>query len=197
KWWDVVVSPIYDASGKPDRLLALTRDVTEHRTNETALCEALQFNREIIEGAAEGIIVYDSELRYQLFNPYMERLTGKRSEEVLGRVAIEVFPRLGPSGIEAALRLALRGEVVQVADVLVPKHSADGRDLWESCTFGPHRDAQGKVIGVIGLVRDITERHLAEETFRSIVIGTASATGSDFFPSLVRRLATALRVRYA
>ena len=166
RWWDVVVSPIYDADGKPERLLALSRDVTEHKKNEIALCEAIHFNREIIEGAAEGIIVYDSELRYQLFNPFMERLTGKRSQEVLGRVATEVFPRLGPSGIETALKRALQGEVVQVADALVPKHSADGRDLWESCTFAPHCDAQGKVIGVIGLVRDVTERHLAEETFR-------------------------------
>ncbi|MGC2195113.1 MAG: sigma 54-interacting transcriptional regulator [Terriglobales bacterium] len=197
RWWDVVVSPVYDASGRPERLLALSRDVTEHKKNEIALCEAIHFNREIIEGAAEGIIVYDSELRYQLFNPFMERLTGKRSQEVLGRVATEVFPRLGPSGIETALKRALQGEVVQVADALVPKHSADGRDLWESCTFAPHRDAQGNVIGVIGLVRDVTERHLAEETFRSIVVGTASATGNDFFPSLVRHLATALRVRYA
>ena len=197
RWWDVAVSPILDASGKPERLLALSRDVTEHRKNEIALREAIQFNREIIEDAAEGIIVYDSELRYRLFNPVMERLTGKRSEEVLGRVATEVFPRLGPSGIEAALKRALQGESVHVEDALIPKHSADGRDLWESCTFAPHRDAQGKVIGVIGLVRDITERHLAEETFRSIVIGTASATGNDFFPSLARHLATALRVRYA
>ena len=197
RWWDVVVSPVYDASGRPERLLALSRDVTQHKKNETALCEAIQFNREIIEGAAEGIIVYDAELRYQLFNPFMERLTGKLSQEVLGRVATEVFPRLGPSGIETALKRALQGEVVHVADALVPKHSADGRDLWESCTFAPHRDAQGKVIGVIGLVRDVTERHLAEETFRSIVVGTASTTGNDFFPSLVRHLATALRVRYA
>jgi PAS domain S-box-containing protein len=197
RWWDVVVSPIYDASGKPERLLALSRDVTEQKKNELALCEALHFNREIIAEAAEGIIVYDSELRYQLFNPFMERLTGKRSQEIIGRVATEVFPRLGPSGIEAALKQALRGEVVQVADALVPRHSADGRDLWESCTFAPHRDAQGKVIGVIGLVRDVTDRHLAEDTFRSIVVGTASATGNDFFPSLVRHLAGALRVRYA
>ena len=197
RWWDVVVSPVYDANGRPERLLALSRDVTQHKKDEIALCEAVQFNREIIEGAAEGIIVYDAELRYELFNPFMERLTGKRSQEVLGRVATEVFPRLGPSGIETALKRALLGEVVQVADALVPKHSADGRDLWESCTFAPHRDAQGKVIGVIGLVRDVTERHLAEETFRSIVVGTASATGNDFFPSLVRHLATALRVRYA
>ncbi len=179
RWWDVVVSPIHDANGTPERLLALSRDITQHKMNEVALREALQVNREIIEGAAEGIIVYDSELRYRLFNPFMERLTGKRAEEVLGKVATEVFPRLIPSGIEAALKRALRGEAVQVADALVPKHSADGHDVWESCTFAPHCDAQGNIVGVIGLVRGVTERHLAEETFRSIVVGTASANCDD------------------
>jgi formate hydrogenlyase transcriptional activator len=197
RWWDVVVSPIRDTSGKPTQLLALSRDATELRLAEKALREANQFNQEIIRGAAEGIIVYDRELRYQLFNPFMERLTGKRAEDVLGKVACEVFPRLGPSGIETALRQALQGEVVQVADASVPKHSAEGRDVWESCTFAPHRDAQGTIIGAIGLVRDVTERHLAEETFKSIVVGTASATGSDFFRTLVRHMATALQVRYA
>jgi PAS domain S-box-containing protein len=197
RWWDVAVSPICDACGRPDRLLALSRDVTTLKQNEKALREAIQFNHEIIEGAAEGIIVYDSELRYQLFNPCMERLTGRRSEDVLGKVATEVFPRLGPSGIESALRRALQGEVVEVADALVPKHSADGQDLWESCTFAPHRDERGQIIGVIGLVRDVTERHVAEEMFRSLVVGTATSTGGDFFPTLVRSLAEALHARYA
>src|SRR5947208_179889 len=165
--------------------------------NEKSLREAIQINREIIDGAAEGIILYDRELRYQVFNPFMERLTGKSQAEVLGKIAADVFPRLVPSGIQDALDRALQGEVVQVADALVPKHSAEGHDVWESCTFAPHRTSEGEIVGVIGLVRDVTDRHLAEETFRSIVIGTASATGSDFFPSLVRHMASALRVRYA
>src|SRR5262249_14555843 len=29
KWWDVVVSPIFDASSRPEKLLASSRDVTE------------------------------------------------------------------------------------------------------------------------------------------------------------------------
>src|SRR5204862_2704738 len=44
RWWDVVVSPIRDANGNPERLLALSRDVTELRTREKSLCEALQIN---------------------------------------------------------------------------------------------------------------------------------------------------------
>jgi PAS domain S-box-containing protein len=197
RWWDVVVSPIDDAEGKPDRLLASSRDVSQYKQTLQALSEASLINRQIIDGAEVGIILYDAELRYRVFNPFMERLTGKTQPEVLGKIAAEVFPRLRTSGLADSLKRALQGEVVHVADALVPKHAADGRDVWESCIFAPHRDPQGSVIGVIGMVRDITERHLAEATFRSIVIGTASATGNDFFPSLVRHMASALRVRFA
>jgi hypothetical protein len=49
----------------------------------------------------------------------------------------------------------------------------------------------------VGLVRDVTDRHLEEERFKAIVIGTASATGKDFFPTLVRHMAAALGTRYA
>ncbi|MGC1394793.1 MAG: cache domain-containing protein, partial [Coleofasciculaceae cyanobacterium] len=44
---------------------------------------------------------------------------------------------------------------------------------------------------------EILERRRSEQTLRSIVQGTASVTGNDFFRSLVASLATALQVRYA
>jgi diguanylate cyclase (GGDEF)-like protein/PAS domain S-box-containing protein len=37
KWWDVAVSPILDANGKPARLLAVSRDVTQRRRAEMNL----------------------------------------------------------------------------------------------------------------------------------------------------------------
>ncbi len=40
KWWDVAITPIRDADGKPERLLAVSRDITEHKRNEQALREA-------------------------------------------------------------------------------------------------------------------------------------------------------------
>ena len=121
RWWDGVVSPIRNAAGNPERILASPRDVTTQKISEDALRDATQFDRTIIEDAGEGIIVYDRELRYKVLNPFMERLTGKRAEEVLGKVAIEIFPRLGTSGVETTLRRALDGEVVKISDVLGPK----------------------------------------------------------------------------
>jgi len=52
-------------------------------------------------------------------------------------------------------------------------------------------------VGVIGMVRDVTERHIAEERFRLIVVCTAASIGTDFFQSLVRHMAAVLRARYA
>src|SRR6266436_4090848 len=167
------------------------------KNSQMAAQAAAEVSQAVIMGAAQGIILYDTELRYQLFNPFMERLTGKSADEVLGRVAAEVFPRLRTSGIENSLKRALTGETVEVRDFLVPKHAAGGRDVWESGVFAPHRAADGTIIGVVGLVRDVTDRHLEEERFKSIVIGTASATGKDFFPTLVRHMASALGTRYA
>ena len=197
RWWDVMVGPIRDSAGKPERLLAVSRDITEAKLAEIALREAYQLNQQIIEGAAQGIIVYDSDPRYRVFNPFMQKLTGKREDEVLGRVAAEAFPRLRTYGVEALLRRALSGEVVHAEDLLVERHAVGGRDVWECCTFAPHLNARGEIVGVIALVNDMTDRHVAEETLRSIVVGTAAATGSEFFPSLVRHMAGALRVRYA
>jgi len=164
-WFDVVVSPILDSQGRPEKLLALSRDVTERRNTENALREAHQFNWEIISSAAEGIIVYDRDLRYVVFNPFMEELTGRKAAEVLDRRAPDVFHWIREQGLDAMMERAVRGEVVHVPDILV--HPQTGREIWESVTFGPHRDAEGKIIGAIALVRDVSELEFRRVLFRS------------------------------
>ena len=94
------------------QVMARIRTKNTQRTAQAAA----EVSQAVIMGAAQGIILYDSELRYQLFNPFMERLTGKSADEVLGRVAVEVFPRLRTSGIEDTLKRALGGETVDVRD---------------------------------------------------------------------------------
>ncbi|HEX7286130.1 MAG TPA: sigma 54-interacting transcriptional regulator [Candidatus Angelobacter sp.] len=163
-WFDVVISPILDSQGRPEKLLALSRDVTERKNTESALRAAHQFNQEIINSAAEGIIVYDMELRYLVFNPFIQELTGRRAEEVLGRRAPDVFPWIREMGLDKMMERAVQGEVVHVPDLLV--HPQTGREIWESVTFGPHRDAEGKIIGAIALIRDISERKLAEKALK-------------------------------
>ncbi len=127
--------------------------------------ESAQFNTTIIANAGQGITVYDTELRYVVWNPFMQRLTGLPAEKVLGRRAVDVFPTLRELGIETLLQRALAGEVV--AAETVPAFTAEPTPpSWTAATFGPNRNAAGEIVGVIGIITDITARKQAEDALR-------------------------------
>jgi PAS domain S-box-containing protein len=139
--------------------------VENERAFET-LQESNQFNTEIIAGACEGVVVYDRELKYVVWNRFMEELTGVRAEKLLGKhIALELFPHLREHGIDLLLKRALAGETVTSPDT--PFHVLEtGRSGWFSGTYGPHHDSKSKIAGVVGFVRDITDRKKAEELLR-------------------------------
>ena len=126
------------------------------------LRETNQFATEIIENAGEGIVVYDRDLRYVVWNRFMEELTGLSAEDVLGRKATDVFPHLREQQVDELIARALGGEPVSAPDAhyYIPGSARRG---WVSAVYRPHYDAAGSVTGVIGLIRDITERKQAEQ----------------------------------
>jgi diguanylate cyclase (GGDEF)-like protein/PAS domain S-box-containing protein len=129
---------------------------------ERALREANQFATEIIENAGEGIIVYDRDLRYVLWNRFMEELTGLAASEVVGRRATEVFPHLVEQHVDALIRRALDGDTLAAPDVRFHVPGSD-REGWVSAVYRPHRDLEGRIVGATATVRDVTERKLAEQ----------------------------------
>lgn len=129
------------------------------------LQDALLFNQHIIQGVKEGIIVYDHELRYQIWNPFMEELTGIKSADVLGKLPHEVFPNFNEVGILGRIEKVLRGETVEPCEIEyhIPQ---TGKSGWTSDCCYAMRNALGEIIGVIGTVRDITESKNIEEQLR-------------------------------
>ncbi len=128
---------------------------------DEALHEAGQFNEQVINSAGEGVIVYGLDLRYRVWNPFMERLTGIPANEILGRHPTEVFPFLRETGVMDGIESALAG--LRTGSVDFPYSLPDNdRTGWVTDTNAPLRNANGDIIGVIGTVRDITERKEAE-----------------------------------
>jgi PAS domain S-box-containing protein len=139
---------------------AFVLDLTARKRAEEAAREAAELNRQIIENATVGIIVFDRSLRYVRWNPEMERMSGVPAAEVLGKHPLEVFPFLKEAGVIDTLQRALEGNVVQPPDLLLGK---PGYVAWVSSRVGPLRDAHGAVTGVLVMIRDITDRKRAEE----------------------------------
>ncbi len=169
----------YIQHGNEERNCAFVRNISERKKMEEALRSSNQFNQQIINSAHEGIIVYDRDLRYQVWNPFMEELSGVKAAQVLGRYPLEVFPFLKGTGVIERLEKAIAGE--EPDDVEFP-YSINGREGWNIDSSSPLRNEAGEIIGVIATVQDTTERKMAEdalrrseEKFRSIVESSPSA----------------------
>ncbi len=120
-----------------------------------------QLSQQIIDSAQEGIIVYGSDLRYLLWNPFMEQLTGLSSDDVIGRHPHEVFPFLDEVGVIERLEKVLCGTTVPAIEFPYdfPKLNKSG---WTADTSSPLFNEQGEIVGVLGIVREITAKKLAE-----------------------------------
>jgi PAS domain S-box-containing protein len=140
-------------------------DITERKQAEMALREKSQLLKEIIDSAQEGIIVYDNDLRYLIWNPFMERLSGCLASDVLGKHPLEVFPFLRETGVLERIEQALAGVVPPAIDFPYSLPEI-GRSGWSLDASSPLRNAEGEIIGVIATVRDITDRKRAEEALK-------------------------------
>ena len=121
--------PVYGEDGNPLFVDGVIFDVTEHRQTEVQLCRLNLLNAQIISSAGEGIIVYGQDLHYLAWNPCMEKISGKKASEVLGRHPLEVFPFLADAGVIARLEKTLHGELVRRQDPFVTSGWLSGQLL--------------------------------------------------------------------
>lgn len=176
-WTSVRYGPFRNAQGEIIGVIATVWEITERKEAEEALRESSQFSQQIIANAREGIIVYDRELRYLVWNPFMEEMTGLRAEKMLGKRPRDLpavfqqehgkilISKKDAEGIETNLRRAMTGETFTYLDVPFAI-TQSGMTGWASAQYGPFRNAQGDIVGVIAIIRDITERKRLEEQLR-------------------------------
>ena len=148
-----------------ERTFAIKQELLNRRKVEQELFLAKQFSQQIINCAGEGIIVYGRDQRYQLWNPYMEQMTGILAEEVLGHHLLEIFPLFDEVGVVQTIKKILAGDNPKTIEFYY-NLPLTGRAGWASHTSSPLRNQDGGIIGVIGIVQDITERKMAEESLR-------------------------------
>lgn len=110
--------------------------------SDPATWDPARFASRLLDSAGEGIVVYDRELRYRVWNRFMEARTGVAAASVIGRVAPELFPYLREEGVVDQLRRVLAGERVQSTQPRIWQ-SPDGAPAWMMTRFEPFVDEGG------------------------------------------------------
>ena len=134
--------------------------------------------RSVLNGSADAIAQYTTDLRYRYINPAGERLRGRPLAELVGRTDRDLGPdTTGVDSWEAALRRVLATGAP--SDHEFQMALADGSEGWFHTTLTPEVDAAGTVIGVLTSTRDVTtsrraERALAHQAMHDPVTGLAN-----------------------
>ncbi len=122
--------------------------------------------RTLVEGANEGVWTLDEESRTTFLNRKASEIIGYSSEEALGKKLADFVPSEDASIVRDAMTKR-RGGMRQQYDLRMIRK--DGTIVWTSISATPLYDPDGRNVGSMGLVSDITERKLAEERLRQEV----------------------------
>jgi PAS domain S-box-containing protein len=110
--------------------------------------------RSIFAAAPDAIFVKDRDLRFVDVNPAMEKVLGLPANQILGKKAEDVFGREAGERITGWDFQVLQGETIEKEHTV---HVAGERLTFLDVRM-PLRTSAGKIIGICGISRDITER---------------------------------------
>ena len=171
-------APLARVAALEEQLKARTAELERARAARQELEQRLasseeQSRRQLAEIQADyeqapvGLFAIDTELRFQRINAYLAGLNGQLAAAHLGRTVREMVPGLADqldplyrqvlqTGMPA-LNVAISGDVA---------NPARGQRAWRA-HFYPQRDPAGAIVGLSGMVEEVTELKQAEQKLRA------------------------------
>ena len=181
-------------AGGSDTISWLAREFNTMADSVTGLVGEVRHQRErletVINSIDDGIVVLDAQRRVIAANDaFLERARHSR-EQVLGCQCRELTP--GGCTVEDCPTLACLGSGARQVR-LCERRTPEGKVVWEEVHASPILDSQGKLLHVVEVWRDISDRRAAEahlaESHRLASLGTLA---SGFSHELNTPLATVL-----
>jgi PAS domain S-box-containing protein len=139
------------------------RQAEDERHEQRERLRALALLEAIARSASDAIFAKDLEGRYVYCNRAAAELLGRDVDDVLGRTDAQLFEAVNAARIVADDRLAARGELTQTYEEVLPTPRGPIHVL---STKGPLVDAEGTLLGILGVSRDVMAMREAQRALR-------------------------------
>jgi len=146
----------------------LERLVTERtaklRASETRLQASYDVLHSVMEGTTDAIYVKDLGGRYQTINSAGAAILGRPAAEIVDRTDGELLPDDVARGVRARDEQVVATGQAQTDEETL---TSNGSTRTYLAVRAPRRDAQGGIVGLVVVSRDITARREADEALRT------------------------------
>ncbi|MBD1886022.1 PAS domain S-box protein [Microcoleus vaginatus] len=139
--------------------LLMTQNITARQLAEEALRESEEKYRCIVETADEGIWIVDTEGKTTFVNQKMADMLGCTPEEMIGKSLFAFMDAEGMALAQVSLERRREGIREQLDFKFLRR---DGSDLWAMVSTNSLADKQGRYVGALAMVADITDRKQTE-----------------------------------
>ncbi len=181
KWWDVQVTPILGPDGAPEKLLAISRDITTTMKAQIELRMAQELNASILNSSRDCILVLDLQGSIEFVSPGGVRgYDAADAAELQGRSWFDMWQDGDREAAHKAAREACAGGTGRFEGFATTlKNVPKWWDFVVSTIF----DVDGKPQRVVAVGRDITtrrtiEKQLAQSEERlSLALGASGVVG--------------------
>ena len=169
KWVSTIKMPMRDNEGNIIGTFGLSTNITERKQMEEALAQERNLLRSLIDNVPDFIYVKDIQSRFLIANPALARAIGAAApDELLGKTDFDFFPQ------ELAAKYYADEQAIfqsgqPVLELEEPAVDAAGNKIWVSSTKILLRNAQGKIVELVGTGHDITKRKQSERAIRQHV----------------------------
>ncbi|MDW8048944.1 MAG: PAS domain S-box protein [Nitrososphaerota archaeon] len=167
RWLLSTKVPLRDKNNEIIGVMGIARDVTELKFLEEQLSHERKLMQALMDNMPDSIYFKDANSRFIKVNKAFAARRGLRPEDLIGKTDFDVHsPEFAKEAYEDEQRIIKTGQpVISKLEKIVDR---SGTIRWVSATKVPLKDEAGRIVGVLGISRDVTSLKHAEEILASL-----------------------------
>ncbi len=161
--FDTNLSPVLGEGGLVESVIGVSTDVTDRERTRRSLQESEQKFRDLLDKLGEGFGLVDADETFTFANPAAEQIFGVGEGQLVGRNLREFIDPEDFQRIQGRTEHRRSGQK-ETYELSIWRPNRERRQILVNVT--PVLDAKGNYLGANGLIQDVTERRLAEDSLR-------------------------------
>jgi PAS domain S-box-containing protein len=156
KWMSVTKIPRYNKHNKIIGTMGISRDITWLKQIEKESAERLELLQTLMDTIPDSVYFKDGKNKFILVNKAKAHHWKVEPDEMIGKTDFEFLPHdEAQKAFNDDKHILEKGE--PIVDKMEQITGSDGKERLFSVTKVPRRNAEGKIIGTIGISRDVTK----------------------------------------